>query len=80
MVCLSARGPDGAGLLRYGPRLAGRLNSNRHAFYVQRPSESPAAIDVATQRYLSDTLKRTELKVTCGACFFSRLNLGEMVE
>ncbi len=56
MVCLSSRGPNSAGLLRYGSRLAGRLNHNWYAVYVQRPSESPTAIDATTQRYLSDTL------------------------
>lgn len=56
MVCLSSRGPNSAGLLRYGSRLAGRLNRNWYAVYVQRPSESPTAIDATTQRYLSETL------------------------
>ena len=56
MVCLSSRGPNSAALLRYGSRLAGRLNRNWYAVYVQTPKESPTAIDAATQRYLSDTL------------------------
>ena len=56
MVCLSSRGPNSAGLLRYGSRLAGRLNRNWYAVYVQRPSEAPTAIDATTQRYLSETL------------------------
>lgn len=56
MVCLSSRGPNSAGLLRYGSRLAGRLNRNWYAVYVQRPKESPTAIDATTQRFLLDTL------------------------
>jgi two-component system sensor histidine kinase KdpD len=56
MVCLSSRGPDSARLLRFASRLAGRLNRNWYAVYVQTPSEDPLVIDAATQRLLSDTL------------------------
>jgi two-component system sensor histidine kinase KdpD len=56
MVCLSSNGPNSAQLLRYGSRLAGRLNRNWYAVYVQTPSEEPTAIDAKTQRLLSDTL------------------------
>jgi two-component system sensor histidine kinase KdpD len=56
MVCLSSRGPNAAALLRYGSRLAGRLNTNWYAVYVQTPREEPTAIDAATQRLMSDTL------------------------
>jgi two-component system, OmpR family, sensor histidine kinase KdpD len=56
MVCLSSRGPNSAALLRYGSRLAGRLNRNWYAVYVQTPREEPTFIDAATQRYLSETL------------------------
>jgi two-component system sensor histidine kinase KdpD len=56
MVCLSSRGPNRSALLRYGSRLAGRLNRNWYAVYVQTPREEPTAIDAATQRQLSDTL------------------------
>lgn len=56
MVCLSSRGPDSAKLLRYGSRLAGRLNRNWYAVYVQTPSEEPTVIDAKTQRLLADTL------------------------
>ncbi len=56
MVCLSSRGPNSAALLRFGSRLAGRLNRNWYAVYVQTPKEEPTAIDAATQRRLSDTL------------------------
>ncbi|MHB9074537.1 MAG: histidine kinase [Desulfobaccales bacterium] len=56
MVCLSSRGPNSAALLRYGSRLAGRLNRNWYAVYVQTPQEEPTAIDATTQRQISDTL------------------------
>ena len=56
MVCLSSRGPNTAALLRYASRLAGRLNTNWYAVYVQTPREEPTAIDAATQRQLGDTL------------------------
>jgi two-component system sensor histidine kinase KdpD len=56
MVCLSSRGPNSEKLLRYASRLAGRLNRNWYAVYVQTPSEAPTAIDSQTQRLLSGTL------------------------
>jgi two-component system sensor histidine kinase KdpD len=56
MVCLSSRGPNAAALLRYGSRLAGRLNTSWYAVYVQTPREESTVIDLATQRRLSDTL------------------------
>jgi two-component system sensor histidine kinase KdpD len=56
MVCLSSRGPNSARLLRIASRLAGRLNRNWYAVYVQTPSEEPTVIDAQTQRLLSDTL------------------------
>jgi two-component system sensor histidine kinase KdpD len=56
MVCLSSRGPNSAHLLRFASRLAGRLNRNWYAVYVQTPAEEPTVIDATTQRLLSDTL------------------------
>jgi two-component system, OmpR family, sensor histidine kinase KdpD len=56
MVCLSSRGPNSEKLLRYGSRLAGKLNRNWYAVYVQTPSEEPTVIDARLQRALSDTL------------------------
>ena len=67
MVCLSSRGPNSAALLRYGSRLAGRLNRNWYAVYVQTPKEEPTVIDATTQRVLSDTLT---LANTLGALVF----------
>ncbi|MGD1276241.1 MAG: PTS sugar transporter subunit IIA [Tepidisphaeraceae bacterium] len=56
MVCLSSQGPNSARLLRIASRLAGRLNRNWYAVYVQTPREEPTVIDATTQRLLSDTL------------------------
>jgi len=56
MVCLSSRSPNSEALLRYASRLAGRLNRNWYAVYVQTASESPTKIDAETQRVLSNTL------------------------
>ena len=56
MVCLSSRGPRSEALLRYASRLAGKLNRNWFAVYVQTPSEEPTVIDAQTQRILSGTL------------------------
>jgi two-component system sensor histidine kinase KdpD len=61
MVCLSSRGPNSAALLRYGSRLAGRLNRNWYAVYVQTPREAPTAIDAKTQRAISETLTLANL-------------------
>ena len=56
MVCLSSHGPNSNRLLRYGSRLAGKLNRNWYAVYVQTPSEEATVIDAGIQRGLSDTL------------------------
>ena len=56
MVCLSSRGPQSERMLRYASRLAGRLNRNWYAVYVQTPDEDPVHIDAQTQRVLADTL------------------------
>jgi two-component system, OmpR family, sensor histidine kinase KdpD len=56
MVSLSSKGPNSEELLRYGSRLAGKLNRNWYAVYVQTPSEDPDVLDAGTQRALSSTL------------------------
>jgi two-component system, OmpR family, sensor histidine kinase KdpD len=56
MVCLSSRGPNSEILLRYASRLAGKLNRNWYAVYVQTPSEEATVIDSHTQRLLSGAL------------------------
>jgi len=56
MVCLSSRGPNSEKLLRYSSRLAGKLNRNWYAVYVQTPAEEATVIDSRTQRLLSGML------------------------
>src|SRR5512139_3521900 len=56
MVCLSSRVPNSDRLLRYSSRLAGRLNRNWYAVYVQTPAEEPTLIDTHTQQIISSTL------------------------
>jgi two-component system sensor histidine kinase KdpD len=56
MVALSSKGPNSEALLRYASRLAGRLNRNWYAVYVQTPGEHPTVIDAATQRKLANAL------------------------
>ena len=68
VVCLSSKGPDAKALLRYGSRLAGRLDRTWYALYVQTPSEEPTRIDAATQRHLGGVL---ELAHQLGATVFT---------
>jgi two-component system sensor histidine kinase KdpD len=56
MVCLSSRGPNSEKLLRYASRLAGKLNRNWYAVYVQTPTEEATVIDAHTQRLISGAL------------------------
>lgn len=68
LVCLSSRSPNADALLRYGSRLAGRLNRNWYALYVQTSKESASRMDAATQRKLAGTL---ELARQVGATVFT---------
>ena len=43
-------------LLRFASRLAGKLNRNWYAVYVQTPGEDPTTIDTGIQRVLAGTL------------------------
>jgi two-component system, OmpR family, sensor histidine kinase KdpD len=56
MVCLSSGGPNTEALLRYASRLAGRLNRNWYAVYVQMSRENPEVIDSGIQRILSNNM------------------------
>ena len=56
MVCLSSGGPNTEALLRYTSRLAGRLNRNWYAVYVQMSRENPEVIDAGIQRVLSNNM------------------------
>src|SRR5580704_17229236 len=68
MVCLSSRGPNSARLLRFASRLAGRINRNWYAVYIQTPSEDPTVIDAVTQRLLHET---QDLATQLGATVFT---------
>ena len=57
MVCLSSRGPNPGSLVRYGYRLAGKLNRNWYAVYIETAAEEATKIDAQTQRQLSETLE-----------------------
>ncbi len=52
----SSHGPTSPKLLRYGSRLAGKLNRNWYAVYVQTPAEEATVIDAGIQRRLGETL------------------------
>jgi two-component system sensor histidine kinase KdpD len=56
VVCLSSGSPDAAALLRFGSRLAGKLNRNWYALYVQTPHEDPGRLDAETRRRLTEAL------------------------
>lgn len=56
MACLDARGPENAALLRYASRLAGRLNRNWYAVYVQPLEGRGSSLDGSGQKLLSETL------------------------
>jgi two-component system, OmpR family, sensor histidine kinase KdpD len=56
MVCLSSRTENSAALLRYASRIAGRLNRNWYAVYVQKLSEKPELVDAGIQRKMSNAL------------------------
>jgi two-component system sensor histidine kinase KdpD len=52
MVCLSSSPPHAAALLRRGSRMAGRLNTDWYAVYVETSRETPDRIDSEAQRHL----------------------------
>ncbi len=56
MVCLSSKTRNCETILRYASRIAGRLNRDWYAVYVQTLSDSPTNIDAKVQRLLSNTL------------------------
>jgi two-component system, OmpR family, sensor histidine kinase KdpD len=56
MVCLSSKTRNCEAILRYASRIAGRLNRDWYAVYVQTLSDSPTNIDAKVQRLLSNTL------------------------
>jgi two-component system, OmpR family, sensor histidine kinase KdpD len=58
MVCLASGSPRAASLLRRGSRLAGRLNTDWFAVYVETPHEAPHLIDAERQRYLHTSIEK----------------------
>lgn len=58
MVCLSSDPPHAATLLRRGSRMAGRLNTDWFAVYVETPREAPDRIDSEAQRHLHANFAR----------------------
>jgi two-component system sensor histidine kinase KdpD len=59
MVCLSSNPPRAATLLRRGSRMAGRLNTDWYAAYVETAREAPDRIDAEAQRQLHANMERT---------------------
>ena len=57
MVCMSSYSPVGPQLLRRGSRMAGRLNTDWYAVYVETPGEAPDRIDSAAQRHLHSAIE-----------------------
>jgi two-component system, OmpR family, sensor histidine kinase KdpD len=58
MVCLSSNPPHALALLRRGSRMAGRLNTDWYAVFVETPRETPERIDAEAQRFLLQNLER----------------------
>ncbi len=58
MVCLSSNPPHAATLLRRGSRMAGRLNTDWYAVYVETPQEAPDRIDSEAQRHLHANMEK----------------------
>jgi two-component system sensor histidine kinase KdpD len=52
MVCLSSDPPRAKALLSSASRMAGRLNTDWFAVYVETPEEAPNLIDAEAQRHL----------------------------
>jgi two-component system sensor histidine kinase KdpD len=58
MVALSANPDRALSLLRCGSRMAGRLNTDWYAVYVETPAESPERIEAEAQRRLMENLDK----------------------
>jgi len=58
MVCLSSNPPRAKALLSRGSRLAGRLNTDWFAVYVETPQEAPHLIDAEAQRHLLSNVEK----------------------
>lgn len=58
MACLSSNPPRASALLVRASRLAGRLNTDWFAVFVETPGEAPHRIDAETQRHLHANLDK----------------------
>ncbi|HEY2028120.1 MAG TPA: universal stress protein [Myxococcales bacterium] len=58
MVCLSSNPPRVGPLLAQASRMAGRLNTDWYAVYVETPGEAPHLIDSEAQRHLLSNLDK----------------------
>lgn len=58
MVALSANPDRALSLLRCGSRMAGRLNTDWYAVYVETPAETPERIETEAQRRLMENLDK----------------------
>jgi two-component system sensor histidine kinase KdpD len=58
MVCMASSSPNAGALLRRGSRLAGRLNTDWFAVYVETPDEAPHLIDSEAQRRLIANIEK----------------------
>jgi two-component system sensor histidine kinase KdpD len=60
MVCLSSDPPRAKTLLSRGSRMAGRLNTDWFAVYVETPEEAPHLIDAEAQRHLLTNVEKAK--------------------
>jgi two-component system sensor histidine kinase KdpD len=58
MVCLASNPPRAKTLLARGSRMAGRLNTDWFAVYVETPEEAPDRIDSEAQRHLMSNVEK----------------------
>jgi two-component system sensor histidine kinase KdpD len=60
MVCLASNPPRAKLLLSRGSRMAGRLNTDWFAVYVETPREAPHLIDSEAQRHLLANIEKAK--------------------
>jgi len=60
MVCMASNSPRAEALLRRGSRLAGRLNTDWFAVYVETPQEGPTRIEAEAQRRLLAAIQKAK--------------------
>src|SRR5207253_8510698 len=60
MVCLASNPPRAKTLLSRASRMAGRLNTDWYAVYVETPQEAPHLIDSEVQRHLLANIEKAK--------------------